>query len=104
MASPFTHVTVVPAAILRSAGTKARLPRNSAPIGIVMDDDDDEATAARQAVAWRTASVTVTSKRWRSRRARPRIARLPIQQRDAMKTSDPPMCLTSGRFSNIPDE
>jgi hypothetical protein len=29
----------VPAAIFRSAGVKARLPRNSAPIGIVMDDD-----------------------------------------------------------------
>ena len=39
MASLFTHVTAVPAAIFRSAGVKARLPRNSAPIGIVMDDD-----------------------------------------------------------------
>ena len=39
MASLFTHVTAVPTAIFRSAGVKARLPRNSAPIGIVMDDD-----------------------------------------------------------------
>jgi hypothetical protein len=39
VASLFTHVTAVPAAILKSAGVKARLPRNSAPIGIVMDDD-----------------------------------------------------------------
>jgi len=39
VASLFTHVTAVPAAIFRSAAVKARLPRNSAPIGIVMDDD-----------------------------------------------------------------
>jgi len=39
VASLFTHVTAVPTAIFRSAGVKARLPRNSAPIGIVMDDD-----------------------------------------------------------------
>ena len=39
MASLFTHVTAVPAATFRSAGVKARLPRDSAPIGIVIDDD-----------------------------------------------------------------
>ena len=51
MASLFTHVTVVPVAILRSAGLKARLPRNSAPIGIVMDDDDDDGGAPGGGVA-----------------------------------------------------
>jgi hypothetical protein len=39
VASLFTHVTAVPAATFKSAGLKARLPRNSAPMGIVIDDD-----------------------------------------------------------------
>ena len=37
--SVFTQVTVVPAATLSSAGMKALVPRNSAPAGIVTDDD-----------------------------------------------------------------
>ena len=37
--SVFLHVTVVPASTVRSAGEKARLPRNSAPDGIVTADD-----------------------------------------------------------------
>ena len=36
--SVFTHVTVVPIAMLRSFGTNARFPRNSAPTGIVTDE------------------------------------------------------------------
>ena len=38
--SVFTHVTVVPAATLKSSGEKARLPSVAAPAGMVMDGDD----------------------------------------------------------------
>ena len=37
--SVFTHVTVPPTDTLTSPGLYARLPRFSAPIGIVTDDD-----------------------------------------------------------------
>jgi hypothetical protein len=37
--SVFVHVTAVPTATLKSPGTKALLPRNSARVGIVTDTD-----------------------------------------------------------------
>jgi hypothetical protein len=39
VASEFIHVTVEPAEMLRSSGTNARLPSDSAPTGITTDDD-----------------------------------------------------------------
>jgi len=43
--SVFVHVTAVPASTVRSDGENALLPRNSAPDGVVMDDDTPPATA-----------------------------------------------------------
>ncbi len=40
MESVFVHSTIVPTATVRSSGAKARFPRNSAPMGIVTDDDE----------------------------------------------------------------
>ena len=39
MESVFIHVTVVPTAMFRSSGTKARFPSDAAPTGITTDDD-----------------------------------------------------------------
>jgi len=38
--SVFVHVTVVPAAISRSSGMNARLPNTSAPVGMLIVDDE----------------------------------------------------------------
>jgi hypothetical protein len=40
MESVFIHVTVAPTATFSSPGTKALFPSDSAPTGIVTDDDD----------------------------------------------------------------
>ncbi len=41
--SVFIQVTVVPGATVTSAGEKARFPRDAAPTGMTMDDDDPPA-------------------------------------------------------------
>ena len=93
MASLFTHVTVVPAAILRSAGMKARLPRNSAPIGIVMDDDGAPGGGVADGVG--DGEVTKKSRVVAARDREEQDCR--YNSETPWKTSDPPMCLISGR-------
>jgi len=48
--SPFVHVTVVPTSTLRSGGAKALPPRNSAPTGIVIDDEGPAGEGAAEGV------------------------------------------------------
>ena len=50
MESVFIHVTVVPTAMSSSPGTKALFPSDSAPTGIVTDDDGTPVVGVGDAV------------------------------------------------------